>query len=109
MKVNPDDFTECAWLGIVDAKNIATSERHQTLETEHLLCSLLKKNQTAIKILERSGGSIKGLINEVEEFIIDESSLLTKMSNSRMIELMKKYKLPESHIQKVVMDLPIEQ
>ena len=46
--------------------------------------------------------------NEVEQFIIDESSLLTKMSNSKMIELMKKYKLPESHIQKVVMDLPIE-
>ena len=69
MKVNPDDFTECAWLGIVDAKNIATSERHQTLETEHLLCSLLKKNQIAIKIIERSGGSIKGLINEVDEFI----------------------------------------
>ncbi len=47
--------------------------------------------------------------NEVEEFIIDESSLLTKMSNSKMIELMEKYKLPKAHIQKVVMDLPIEQ
>jgi len=35
--------------------------------------------------------------------------LLTKMSNGRMLELMKKYKLPESHIQKVAMDLPIEQ
>ena len=46
--------------------------------------------------------------NEIEQFIIDESSLLTKMSNSRMIELMEKYKLPDSHIQKVVMDLPIE-
>ena len=47
--------------------------------------------------------------DEVEQFIIDESSLLTKMSNSKMIELMEKYKLPKSHIQKVVMDLPIEQ
>ena len=47
--------------------------------------------------------------DEIEQFIIDESSLLTKMSNGRMIELMKKYKLPESHIQKVAMDLPIEQ
>ncbi len=47
--------------------------------------------------------------DEVEQFIIDESSLLTKMSNGRMLELMKKYKLPESHIQKVAMDLPIEQ
>ena len=47
--------------------------------------------------------------DEVEQFIIDESSLLTKMSNGKMIELMEKYKLPKSHIQKVAMDLPIEQ
>lgn len=47
--------------------------------------------------------------DEVEQFIIDESSLLTKMSNSKMIELMEKYKLPKAHIEKVVMDLPIEQ
>jgi hypothetical protein len=47
--------------------------------------------------------------DEVEQFIIDESSLLTKMSNARMVELMEKYKLPKSHIQKVAMDLPIEQ
>jgi len=46
--------------------------------------------------------------DEVEQFIIDESSLLTKMSNSKMIELMEKYKLPKAHIQKVVMDLQIE-
>ena len=47
--------------------------------------------------------------NEVEQYVIDESSLLTKMSNGKMVELMVKYNLPESHIQKVVMDLPIEQ
>ena len=47
--------------------------------------------------------------DEVEQFIIDESSLLTKMSNTKMIELMEKYKLPKSHIQRVAMDLPIEQ
>lgn len=47
--------------------------------------------------------------DEVEQFIIDKSSLLTKMSNSEMIELMEKYKLPKSHIQRVAMDLPIEQ
>ena len=47
--------------------------------------------------------------NEVEQFIIDESSLMTKLSNAKMLELMTKYKLPEAHIQKVVLDLPIEQ
>jgi len=47
--------------------------------------------------------------NEVEQFIIDESTLMTKMSNGKMLELMTKYNLPYSHIQKVAMDLPIEQ
>jgi len=47
--------------------------------------------------------------NEVEKYVIDESSLLTKMSNGRMLELMTEYNLPKSHIQKVAMDLPIEQ
>jgi hypothetical protein len=47
--------------------------------------------------------------NEVEQFIIDESTLMTKMSNGKMLELMTKYNLPYSHIQRVAMDLPIEQ
>ena len=46
--------------------------------------------------------------NEVEQFIIDESTLMTKMSNGKMLELMTKYNLPYSHIQRVAMDLPID-
>ena len=69
MKINPDDFTEDAWQGIIDAKDLALGENHQTLETEHLLYSLLKKNEVAIKAIERSGGSIKNLLIEIEEFI----------------------------------------
>ena len=62
MKVNPDDFTNSAWQGIIDAKDLALTEKHQTLETEHLLCSLLKKNEIAIKVIEISGGSLKKLL-----------------------------------------------
>jgi len=40
--------------------------------------------------------------------LIDESSMLTKMSNGKMIELMDVYRLPESHIEMVASDLPIE-
>ena len=69
MKVSPDDFTNCAWQGIIDAKDLALTENHQTLETEHLLCSLLKKNEIAIKVIERSGGSIKNLLSQIEDFI----------------------------------------
>jgi len=41
-------------------------------------------------------------------YLIEESSLLTKMSNGKMLELMDLYELPESHIEMVAMDLPIK-
>ena len=76
MKVNPDDFTNIAWQGIIDAKDLALTEKHQTLETEHLLWSLLKKNEIAIKIIERSGGVIKNLLTEIENFIKNQPKML---------------------------------
>ncbi len=42
-----------------------------------------------------------------EHLLLEESSLLTKMSNGKMIELMSLYNLPESHIEQVALDLPI--
>jgi hypothetical protein len=41
------------------------------------------------------------------EMLIQESSLLSKMSNGKMIELMDMFDLPESQIEYVAMDLPI--
>ncbi len=76
MKVNPDDFTNSAWQGIIDAKDLALTENHQTLETEHLFLSLLKKNEIAIKIIERSGGVIKNLRTEIENFIKKQPKML---------------------------------
>jgi len=76
MKVNPDDFTNSAWQGIIDAKDLALTEKHQTLETEHLLWSLLKKNEIAIKAIERSGGTIRKLLTEIEEFIKNQPKML---------------------------------
>ena len=76
MKVNPDDFTNNAWQGIIDAKDLALTEKHQTLETEHLFWSLLRKNEIAIKIVERSGGVIKNLLTEIENFIKNQPKML---------------------------------
>ena len=49
-------------------------------------------------------------VGSVEEdyLDIDECSTFTKMSNSRMIELMEMYNSPETHIEQVVRDLPIK-
>jgi hypothetical protein len=45
--------------------------------------------------------------DEDADIILSESSLHTQMSNGTMIELMDLYKLPESHIEQVALDLPI--
>ena len=81
MKVNPDDFTDSAWQGIIDAKDLALNEKHQTLETEHLLWSLLKKNEIAIKAIERSGGSVKKLLIETEDFIKNQPKMLKEQES----------------------------
>ena len=88
MKVNPDDFTKSAWQGIIDAKDLALTAKHQTLETEHLLWSLLKKNEIAIKVIERSGGVIKKLLTEIEIFIKKQPKMLQTQES---IFLAKKY------------------
>ncbi len=43
-----------------------------------------------------------------EILLVDECSTLTKMSSGKMLHLMDIHKLPESHIEMVAMDLPIE-
>ena len=47
------------------------------------------------------------LIKEEDDLIIDESSLLTGMSNGDMLDLMKEYGADENHITLVALDLPI--
>ena len=76
MKVKADDFTERAWQGIIEAKDLALSKNHQTLETEHLIFSLLKNNEIAIKVIVRSGGSIENLLIETEGFIKSQPKML---------------------------------
>jgi hypothetical protein len=42
---------------------------------------------------------------ENEYIVLDECSTFTKMSNSRMIELMEEYDVNKEHIKQVVLDL----
>ncbi len=41
------------------------------------------------------------------ELLIEECSLLTGMSNGKMMELMAEYEVPQELINKVALDLPI--
>ena len=75
MNINSDDFTNSAWQGIIDSKDLALNQKHQFLETEHLLSSLLNKNEIVIKIIENSGGSIKNLLIDIEDFIKNQPKM----------------------------------
>jgi len=75
VNINSDDFTNSAWQGIIDSKDLALNQKHQFLETEHLLSSLLNKNEIVIKIIENSGGSIKNLLIDIEDFIKNQPKM----------------------------------
>jgi hypothetical protein len=45
------------------------------------------------------------LDNGEDNLIIDECSLFTRMSRSRMVELMTEYQVDPEHIDRVLMDL----
>ena len=55
MQPTAEQFTEKAWAAIVSAQQIAQTSRHQQLETEHLLLTLLQQNGLAGRILKKSG------------------------------------------------------
>ena len=43
--------------------------------------------------------------NGEDKLLIDEDSMFSNMSNGRMLELMQKYKVPDSHCLSVSLDL----
>ena len=55
MQPTAEQFTEKAWAAIVAAQQLATSSRHQQLETEHLLLSLIEEKGLAERILTKAG------------------------------------------------------
>ena len=69
MNIKPEEFTDCAWQGIIAAKDLAISKKQQSLETEHLFYALMEGNEITKKIIKYSGGSLKKLLLKTKEFI----------------------------------------
>lgn len=66
---NPNQFTEKAWLAIVNSQSIAKQNNHQHLESEHLMKSLLEQQGLATSIFNKVGVSIQRLRDKTDEFI----------------------------------------
>ena len=75
MQPTADQFTEKGWAAIVLAQQLAQQRKHQQLETEHLLLSLLEQNALAGRILEKAGVSIGNLQTAVEAHLQEQPTL----------------------------------
>ena len=69
MQPTAEQFTEKAWAAIVAAQQLAQNQRHQQLETEHLLLALLQQNGLANRFLEKAGVSPPDLESAVEQHL----------------------------------------
>ena len=75
MQPKAEDFTIQAWDAIVASQNIAKEQKHQQIETEHVLLALIDQNAFAIEIIEHCGASINNLRKEIEDFIYQQPKL----------------------------------
>ena len=69
MQPTAELFTEKAWAAVVSAQQLAQNQRHQQIETEHVLLALLQQNGLASRILDKAGVSPPGLETSVERHL----------------------------------------
>ncbi len=66
---DPDKFTDKAWEAIVQAQDVVRRYKHQQLEVEHLMISLLEqKDGLAAKIFTKAGIDLPRLVQQIEDF-----------------------------------------
>ncbi len=66
---NPQKFTEKAWEAVVRTPDIAKENKHQQIESEHLMKSLLEQEGLATSIFNKADISVQKLRERTEEFI----------------------------------------
>lgn len=66
---NPNQFTEKAWQAIVKTPDIAKQNKHQQIESEHLMKSLLEQEGLASSIFTKVNLSVQRLRDKTDEFM----------------------------------------
>jgi ATP-dependent Clp protease ATP-binding subunit ClpB len=66
---NPKDFTEKAWQVITRTLDVAKQAKHQQMEIEHLLKSLLEQEGLAVSIFSKAGVDVPKLREKVDRYI----------------------------------------
>ena len=66
---NPQKFTEKAWEAIVRTPDIAKQNKHQQIESEHLMKSLIEQEGLASSIFNKANISVQRLRDRTDEFM----------------------------------------
>jgi len=72
---NPNQFTEKAWAAVVKTPEIAKQNRHQQIESEHLMVALLEQEGLASSIFNKSGLSVPQIRDKTAEFLARQPKL----------------------------------
>lgn len=69
-QITQQEFTEMAWQAIVSSPEVAKENKHQIVETEHLMKALLEqKNGLARRIFSKVGVDNTRLLEATEKYI----------------------------------------
>ncbi|RLN19518.1 chaperone protein ClpB2, chloroplastic [Panicum miliaceum] len=76
-RITQQEFTEMAWQSIVSSPEVAKESKHQIVETEHLMKSLLEqRNGLARRIFSKAGVDNTRLLDATEKFIQRQPKVL---------------------------------
>ncbi|MBA0875625.1 hypothetical protein Goshw_009893 [Gossypium schwendimanii] len=85
LKITQQDFTEMAWQAIVSSPDVAKENKHQIVETEHLMKALLEqKNGLARRIFLKVGVDNTRLLEATDKFIQRQPKVLGESAGSML-------------------------
>lgn len=84
-RITQQDFTEMAWQAIVASPEIAKENKHQIVETEHLMKALLEqKNGLARRIFSKAGVDNTRLLEATDKFIRQQPKVIGETAGSML-------------------------
>ncbi|KAF2299353.1 hypothetical protein GH714_031672 [Hevea brasiliensis] len=84
-RISQQEFTDMAWQGIVSSPDVAKDNKHQIVETEHLMKALLEqKNGLARRIFSKIGVDNTRLLGATDKFIQRQPKVLGESAGSML-------------------------
>ncbi|KAK4346440.1 hypothetical protein RND71_032779 [Anisodus tanguticus] len=84
-RITQQEFTEMAWQAIVSSPEIAKENKHQIVETEHLMKALLEqKNGLARRVFSKVGVDNTRLLEATDKFIQRQPKVIGESAGSML-------------------------